>query len=1233
VAGLGWQDSNGIKFHKKEGHRANYSLPGTKYRLRLCAAVPALNGVEQKHTQFFTKLIKTELEIDAKYLKHPEKSDYPRRKLSGVPRSNLRGGEYKMGSNCDLGIISMTQAKVSRLDDQWNKYPIGHFCQVENICVNSASVEEMLPNEFQQDMMNCLQTQASTNGSLSNTFREMIEDCEYAAWRDGMRVQRNLLAKTVGQAQGANNEREREAPRAAATSEVLSAGIHTEGVQPSKDRTKTAKGTAKAAGDEHHANEYPDIADIRFTDQQQPALTVDSGLAGHTWELMKECMADGDITKILVLRNEDAPPSTAVSAGLSMPEHQPLASSTIVWCGLSTVGQIDDSDDSDDDDLLSKAARAKKPSKLKTAEAGDQRDKANYADEKADAMEMEVMMSHSQNTVMYHDDAQEGTNTSFKYRYKEFFRNCFQYDEDYIFTHARETKMEDCLHSLQCIAKGRFSEVDISALEPFFPDDASSMVAESKVLINACMSLLMMRSSRVRVPDLRKKETKEVGDHRLDYHLFKEETHALWQSVFKRDITHTEWTLLQCIVQISAGNEKSVALLLSKLEIPKCLPNSVIRAIVALRLGPVDGPSGDVVIELAEKFGRRMSPALLNGMLCLCHPDSAALKCFPPLARQLKLVRATTNIFDGILRLIKTSFPSPALAERLGVDNKLLAMIVSVATAKELDSKKHGMILQMLCDRIGDAAKRRAAKEYKLPSITYSNFNVEVVARLYDVICGRNITKLKAGVLKTVGAETQEEREAEQSLADLDGELLIPKNPFGSWNPSREHGRSNMSLGARLKVMTPGTELPLEAFAKFEDWEVLLKKEREQRVAWEKDLGRRLKMVNSIVTLCAPHEKPLRLEKHWAATALASRLMEKVGMVVSLGATDTTLRKDKLISGLAGATRSLQDNKSFVTKNAGRGLQSLSRPQDYASNAVGAAQVLRGGAVGAGAAGAKLSMGVANGGVGAALSGAQAIKSQASSAFTNPTSAASGDGSDSDDDIAKDRKSKQERTHRDFKKKAIMKKEATQKQMFGGVLLLLRAGRLENEAIVGIARAVNRSESDVFTNELKKVLTAFRVKNGKPKVTEDAKHFTSSDSSYADRILFFSEQIRESLAYAIDYCQKRGKRRMGPPVKESKQVRKGEAFPLPETSIMPREFREGKAAPQLAEQIAIISQCMRIPGSAESAGGSNRADQAVELETLVSDYLAALAEVFQLGSLATKFTNVQSDPKRQGGGK
>jgi hypothetical protein len=91
----------------------------------------------------------------------------------------------------------------------------------------------MLPNDFQQDMMNCLQTQASTDGSLSNTFREMIEDCEYAAWRDEMRVQRNLLAKTVGQAQGANNERERETPRAAATAEVLSAaaGIHTEEVK------------------------------------------------------------------------------------------------------------------------------------------------------------------------------------------------------------------------------------------------------------------------------------------------------------------------------------------------------------------------------------------------------------------------------------------------------------------------------------------------------------------------------------------------------------------------------------------------------------------------------------------------------------------------------------------------------------------------------------------------------------------------------------------------------------------------------------------------------------------------------------------------------------------------------------------------------------------------------------------------------------------------------------------
>jgi hypothetical protein len=803
--------------------------------------------------------------------------------------------------------------------------------------------------------------------------------------------------------------------------------------------------------------------------------------------------------------------------------------------------------------------------KLKEVEKEGWSKKAEYVVEQANSMEMEVMMSHSHETVMHHDDAQ-GEDASLLYRYKELFKNCFRYSEDYNFTVERESNIKGCMHSLQCIVKGRFSEVDISALEPFFPNASSNAIVESSTIMNCCMSLLMMRSSRARVPTLRKKETKEIGEHRLDFYLFREETHKLWKDIFKRDLTEMEWTLLQCVVQTAANDEKSVALLLSKLEIPNCLPNSVIRAIVALRLGPVDGPSEDVVIELAEKFGRRVSPALLNGMLCLCHPDSAALKCFPPLARQLKLVRTTANVFDGVLRLIKTSFPTPALAERIGVDNKLLAMIVSVASAKVLDPQKHGMILQMLCDRIGDAAKRRAAKEYKLPNINYANFNLDVVARLYDVFCGRNITSLAAGVMKTVAAETEEEHEAEQSLADLAAELQLPNSIHGKWAPSCLGRGIEMSLNDRLKILKAGVELPMEKFVWFEDCEVQLKREREARVKWGSDLDRRLKMVNSIATLCAPHEHPLRLEKHWAATALASRMMEKVGMSTTLGSSKTKVRRDTH----AGASQSAVGITAGIARG---GAQFI--------NEAGKARIQAG----------KASMGL------------NVDKDETSSS----------DDEEDKDDTNLDAGAKKLRKKI---RKERLQKERRQKIMFRGLMLLLRAGRLETEAIVGIARAVNRTESIVFTDHLRKVLTTFRAKNGKKKVQEDAKHYgpKKPDSSYADRILFFSEQIKESLEYAIGYCQKRGKRTRGSKTKVARPMN-GDVFPLPETSIMPREFREGKAAPQLAKQIEIISQCMRIPGSGE-ADSPEQHDQAAELEVLMREYFASLATVFQLGRLA-----------------
>ena len=120
-----------------------------------------------------------------------------------------------------------------------------------------------------------------------------------------------------------------------------------------------------------------------------------------------------------------------------------------------------------------------------------------------------------------------------------------------------------------------------------------------------------------------------------------------------------------------------------------------------------------------------------------------------------------------------------------------------------------------------------------------------------------------------------------------------------------------------------------------------------------------------------------------------------------------------------------------------------------------------------------------------------------------------------------------------------------------------------------------------------KLLTTFRVQHGKEKVTPGAAHFTSDDSSYADRILFFSSQLKEALGFAIDYCVQRGKRvekkykyggGAGGGFKSATvRPRKGTPFPLPETSIMPREFREGRQAAALAEQIDLISKCMRVP--------------------------------------------------------
>ena len=54
--------------------------------------------------------------------------------------------------------------------------------------------------------------------------------------------------------------------------------------------------------------------------------------------------------------------------------------------------------------------------KLREAEEGDLEVKGKYVTAQAESMEMEVMMSHGQQLIMYHDDAQEGSLAGFGYR-------------------------------------------------------------------------------------------------------------------------------------------------------------------------------------------------------------------------------------------------------------------------------------------------------------------------------------------------------------------------------------------------------------------------------------------------------------------------------------------------------------------------------------------------------------------------------------------------------------------------------------------------------------------------------------------------------------------------------------------------------------------------------------------------------------------------------------------------